>query len=93
MGSWIVRILISGFLPRWPLSYTATGGGNETGPALTAAPNVSRSAAVNELRQFWIDSVAWCSTLSRDIEKIIMIHGELWEATARSHPPEGSPAG
>jgi hypothetical protein len=44
---------------------------------LTAAPNVSGSAAVNELRQFWIDSVAWCSTLSRDIEKIIMIHGAL----------------
>ena len=45
--------------------------------------------AVNELRQFWLDSVAWCSTLSRDIEKIIMIHGELLEAAAQSHPPEG----
>lgn len=45
------------------------------------------ASAVNELRQFWLDSVAWCSALSRDIEKIIMIHGELLEAAARSHLP------
>ena len=30
-----------------------------------------------ELEQFWLSSVAWCSQLSKDIEKIIIIYQEL----------------
>jgi len=30
-----------------------------------------------ELEQFWASSVAWCSELSKDIEKIIIMHKEL----------------
>jgi len=29
------------------------------------------------LRQFWLESIPWCSELSRDIEKIIMMYEEL----------------
>lgn len=29
-----------------------------------------------DLEQFWLSSVAWCSELSRDIEKIIIIFRE-----------------
>lgn len=29
------------------------------------------------LRQFWLDSVDWCSQLSRDIEKLLIIQEEL----------------
>ena len=30
-----------------------------------------------ELEQFWLSSVAWCSQLSKEIEKIIIIYQEL----------------
>ena len=30
-----------------------------------------------ELKQFWLSSVAWCSQLSKDVEKIIIIYQEL----------------
>ena len=43
---------------------------------------------VNALRQFWMTSVPWCSGLSRDIEKIIIIHEELVEAAAISFSPD-----
>ena len=29
-----------------------------------------------ELEQFWLSSVAWCSQLSKDVEKIIIIYQE-----------------
>jgi len=29
------------------------------------------------LEQFWASSVAWCSELSKDLEKIIIMHREL----------------
>jgi len=29
-----------------------------------------------ELEKFWLSSVAWCSQLSKDIEKIIIIYQE-----------------
>jgi hypothetical protein len=32
---------------------------------------------VLDLEQFWLSSVAWCSQLSKDIEKIIIIYQEL----------------
>jgi hypothetical protein len=30
-----------------------------------------------ELEKFWLSSVAWCSQLSKEIEKIIIIYQEL----------------
>lgn len=30
-----------------------------------------------DLEQYWLSSVAWCSELSKDIEKIIMDYQEL----------------
>jgi len=32
-----------------------------------------------ELRRFWLESVPWCSQLSSQIEKIIILHDELNE--------------
>jgi hypothetical protein len=31
------------------------------------------------LRIFWLESIPWCSELSRDIEKLIMMYDELRE--------------
>ncbi len=44
--------------------------------------------AMSALRQYWLASVAWCSRLSRDIEKIITIHEELVESAAVSSAPD-----
>jgi hypothetical protein len=30
-----------------------------------------------ELRQFWLDSIGWCSQLSKDIERLVILHDEL----------------
>ena len=38
--------------------------------ASTLAPRIE------DLEQFWLSSVAWCSQLSKDIEKIILIYQE-----------------
>jgi len=37
----------------------------------TLAPRVA------ELEQFWLSSVAWCSQLSKDVERILIIYQEL----------------
>ncbi len=29
-----------------------------------------------QLRQFWLESIPWCSELSKNIEKLIIIHEE-----------------
>lgn len=47
------------------------------------------AAAFDALKQFWLDSVAWCSALSRDIEKIIIIYGELSEENHLRRPSLG----
>lgn len=33
--------------------------------------------AIGELRQYWLTTVPWCSELSRDIEKIIIMYEDL----------------
>ena len=30
-----------------------------------------------ELRQYWLDSIDWCSQLSKDIEKLLIMHDDL----------------
>ena len=32
---------------------------------------------IDDLRQFWLDSVPWCSELSKDIEKLVIIYSDL----------------
>ena len=34
---------------------------------------------IRELEHFWLHSVAWCSTLSKDIEKILIVQEEVSE--------------
>jgi len=34
---------------------------------------------ISDLRQFWLDSVPWCSELSKDIEKLIIMVDDLVE--------------
>jgi chromosome condensin MukBEF ATPase and DNA-binding subunit MukB len=51
--------------------------------ALGKARSAERAAAFVALRQFWLHSIAWCSALSRDIEKLIIIYEE---SSAADHP-------
>jgi len=32
-----------------------------------------------ELTRFWSEAIPWCSQLSRDIERLIIIHGDMVE--------------
>ena len=34
---------------------------------------------ISDLRQFWLDSIPWCSELSKDIEKLIIMVEDLVE--------------
>jgi hypothetical protein len=43
---------------------------NAEGP-VTLAPRIA------DLEQFWLSSIAWCSQLSKDVEKIIVLYQEL----------------
>jgi hypothetical protein len=46
--------------------------------AVMAGSDKDKSAGVliSDLRQFWLDSVPWCSELSKNIEKLIIMYGE-----------------
>jgi len=48
---------------------------------VTAAENTEGTPALKrgfaDLEQFWASSVDWCSELSKDLEKIIIMHREL----------------
>lgn len=46
------------------------------GLAAGAAVPADLAPAFAELKQFWLHSIAWCSALSRDIEKLIIIYEE-----------------
>jgi len=47
---------------------------------MAAAENAENTrvlaARFDNLEQFWASSVAWCSELSKDLEKIIIMHKE-----------------
>ncbi|MDJ0853868.1 MAG: hypothetical protein QNI85_03540 [Desulfobacterales bacterium] len=34
--------------------------------------SVNQLAAFNDLERFWLESIAWCSALSRDVEKLLI---------------------
>ena len=53
-------------------------------------PHAGRRGDVfQDLRQFWLDSVPWCSELSRGLEKIIIMYEE--QADQVRHIPETAP--
>ena len=37
-----------------------------------------------ELKQFWLESVPWCSELSKDIEKLIILYEDLRDEVINS---------
>ena len=43
----------------------------------TAEGPATLASRFADLEQFWLSSVAWCSQLSKDVEKIIIIYREL----------------
>ncbi len=42
------------------------------------------AAAFAALEQFWLASIAWCATLSRDVEKLLIDYADASEKT----PPD-----
>jgi len=46
---------------------------------MDGGPDKSKSTGVllADLRQFWLDSIPWCSELSKDVEKLIIKFGDL----------------
>ena len=38
---------------------------------------IELSPLFQELEQFWLDSIDWCSQLSRDIERLLILQEEL----------------
>ncbi len=40
------------------------------------------AAAFNDLERFWLESIAWCSALSRDVEKLLIDYADWSEGTA-----------
>jgi hypothetical protein len=42
-----------------------------------SAKDKSAGVLLSDLRQFWLDSVPWCSELSKDIEKLIILVDDL----------------
>ena len=62
---------VRGYLKRF-LAALESGGG-QTG-------NGAADAAYAELRQYWLDAVPWCSDLSRDLEKLIIMYTDTDES-------------
>ena len=40
------------------------------------------AAAFNDLERFWLESIAWCSALSREVEKLLIDYADWSEGTA-----------
>ena len=45
--------------------------------------------AFASLKQFWQASIAWCSELSRDVERLIIVYTDLAESANPSHQAGG----
>lgn len=50
---------------------------------LIAADGKAFEIGFADLKQFWLSSVDWCSELSKQIEKLIIIQADLLEAGNR----------
>ena len=44
---------------------------------LTAADKTTLDREFADLKQFWLSSIDWCSELSKQIEKLIIMHEDL----------------
>ena len=49
---------------------------------LMAADEKNLDREFADLKQFWLSSVDWCSELSRQLEKLIIMHEDLQENEA-----------
>jgi len=50
---------------------------------LIAADEKAFDIGFADLKQFWLSSVDWCSELSKQIEKLIIIHEDLLDREGR----------
>ena len=50
---------------------------------LLAADDEALESGFADLEQFWLSSVAWCSQLSKQIEKLIIMQADIREAGRR----------
>jgi uncharacterized coiled-coil protein SlyX len=55
---------------------------------LIAADEKAFDRGFADLKEFWLSSVDWCSELSKQIEKLIIMHEDLLEAGDRPSGPE-----
>ena len=44
---------------------------------LVAADEAAFDQGLADLKQFWLSSIDWCSELSKQIEKLIIMHADL----------------
>ena len=44
---------------------------------LAEADEISLSRSLADLKQFWLSSIDWCSELSKQIEKLIILYEDL----------------
>jgi hypothetical protein len=44
---------------------------------LTAADKKTLDREFADFKQFWLSSIDWCSELSKQIEKLVIMHGDL----------------
>ena len=44
---------------------------------LVAADEMAFDQGLADLKQFWLSSIDWCSELSKQIEKLIIMHEDL----------------
>lgn len=44
----------------------------------------SMDACATLLKQFWLDSIPWCSQLSKDVEKVLILYDEYFEEVSRN---------
>jgi hypothetical protein len=43
---------------------------------LVAADETAFDQVLSDLKQFWLSSIDWCSELSKQVEKLIIMHEE-----------------
>lgn len=76
------------------LKSQVVGAGSAEAAALVYLRAIARSLSgpphrlesrIAELRRFWLESVPWCSPLSKDLEKIIILYSEAVEDERYSH--------
>lgn len=50
---------------------------------LVEADETAFDQGLTDLKQFWLSSIDWCSELSKQIEKLIIMHADLGDDETR----------